>query len=450
MKKMISALMVMLINGMLLSFLSCSEQDELLSNTGNINGVVTDTVMKTCDVIFNVNFTGFDQTRASSDGWVNGDRVYLTFDNSAYGVAEYNSEKWSINYFGTLTKGKTVKCEVIYFSNTEFENSSMVQLTSSTSIYEDLNAVYAFDGTTLSVTAALTPKTGRMRFKGTADSTIIIHGITHYTSYGVSTGLLSESPTAVTLKVEADGYTPYVYGYFTDSISPRINLISYTNGYNRQFPKTIYKKGESGYIDIPTDTLYQGWVNDLNFKIDTVEFKLIPVHEDNKVFYLGETEVTADLYYTLMGGTTNKPRFPMSFSDVSACNTFVENLNLLTGLFFRLPTRTEWQYAAKGGNKTKGYIYSGSNTISDVAWYSGNSNNATHKVAQLMPNELGFYDMSGNVCELTSTKYSGNSDYDYYYCGGSYSLSESYCKVTYSSYKNSDYSCGLRLALSIN
>lgn len=447
MKKMISALMVMLINGIILGFISCSEQDELLSNTGNINGVVTDTVMKTCDVIFNVNLTEFDQTRASSDGWVNGDRVYLTFDNSAYGVAEYNSEKWSINYFGTLTKGKTVKCEVIYFSNTEFENSSMVQLTSSTSIYEDLNAVYAFDGTTLSVTAALTPKTGRMRFKGTADSTIIIHGITHYTSYGVSTGLLSESPTAVTLKVEADGYTPYVYGYFTDSISPRINLISYTNGYNRQFPKTIYKKGESGYIDIPTDTLYQGWVNDLNFKIDTIEFKLIPVHKDNNVFYLGETEVTAALYYTIMGGTWTSPYTPIGVSSVSVCNTFINKLYVFTELPFRLPTKAEWQYAANGGNQSQGYIYSGSNMISEVAWYSSNSGSKRHKVAQLKPNELGFYDMSGNMCEWTSTK---SGDY-YYCCGGYFDSDEGYCKTTSASQSyNSSNVCGLRLALSIN
>ena len=156
--------------------------------------------------------------------------------------------------------------------------------------------------------------------------------------------------------------------------------------------------------------------------------------------------MTADLYYTLMGGTTNNPMFPIKLS-VSGCNTFVGKLNILTGLFFRLPTRDEWQYAAKGGNKSKGYIYSGSNTISDVAWYSGNSNNATHKVAQLMPNELGFYDMSGNVWEWTSTTtYSGSN----YYCGGCYSSSESYCKVTYSDSNGSNNSCGLRLALSIN
>ena len=448
MKKMISALTVMLINGILLGFISCSEQDELLSNVDNLDELVADTVMKTCDVVFNVNLTEFDQTRASSDSWVNGDKVYLMFDNSAYGIAEYNSEKWSINYYGTLTKGKTVQCEAKYFSNPEFDNTSIVQLNPHTSIYEDLNAVYAFDGTTLSVTASLAPKTGRMRFKGTVDSTIVVHGINHYTSFGISTGTLFEAPTAVTLKVEADGYTPYVYGYFTDSISPRINLISYTNGYNRQFPKTIYKKGESGYIDIPTDTLYQGWINDLNFKIDTIEFKLIPVHKDGKVFYLGETEVTAALYYTVIESTNRRTKYPRAFSSVSACNTFVEKLNILTGLFFRLPTKAEWQYAAKGGNKSKGYIYSGSNTISDVAWYSGNtSNSSTHEVAQLMPNELGFYDMSGNVWEWTSTTTNSGSNY---YCGGCYSSSESYCKVTYSDSNGSNNSCGLRLALSIN
>lgn len=447
MKKMISALMVMLINGMLLSFLSCSEQDELLSNTGNINGVVTDTVMKTCDVIFNVNLTEFDQTRASSDGWVNGDRVYLTFDNSAYGVAEYNSEKWSINYFGTLTKGKTVKCEAKYFSNPNFVNSSVVQLNPHTSIYEDLNAIYAFDGTTLSVTASLSPKTGRLRFKGTADSTIIVYGITHYKSFGISTGTLSEISTAITIKIGTDGYTPYVYGYFTDSITPRINVITYTDAFNRNFSTGIYKEAESGYIDIPTNASYNGWINNLCLKINNVEFTMIPVKIGSKTYYLGETEVTEGLYTTIMGKTTSRANYPHFFDNQSVCINFVEELNLLTGLNFRLPTKDEWQYAAKGGWQSRGYIYCGSNAASDVAWHYYNSNGNAHEVAQLNPNELGFYDMSGNLAEWTSTEY---SNYNYYVCGGSYELIASQCKVT-STRTTSSYSYGgLRLALSIN
>ena len=78
------------------------------------------------------------------------------------------------------------------------------------------------------------------------------------------------------------------------------------------------------------------------------------------------------------------------------CQTFITKLNQLTGKTFRLPTEAEWEYAARGGNMSKGYTYSGSNEIDDVAWFTSNSSSTTHDVATKAPNELGFYDMSGN------------------------------------------------------
>ena len=84
-------------------------------------------------------------------------------------------------------------------------------------------------------------------------------------------------------------------------------------------------------------------------------------------------------------------------------------LNELTGKNFRLPTEAEWEYAARGGNGSQGYKYSGSNTISDVAWYNGNSGSETHNVKTKSPNELGIYDMSGNVFEWCEDWYGGYS-----------------------------------------
>ena len=78
---------------------------------------------------------------------------------------------------------------------------------------------------------------------------------------------------------------------------------------------------------------------------------------------------------------------------------FCQKLSTLIGKKYRLPTEAEWEYAARGGNKSKGYKYSGSNTIGDVAWYTSNSGRKTHPVGQKQPNELGIYDMSGNVWE---------------------------------------------------
>ena len=101
------------------------------------------------------------------------------------------------------------------------------------------------------------------------------------------------------------------------------------------------------------------------------------------------------------------PAYYVSYADI--VNIFLPRLNKITGKTFRLPTEAEWEYAARGGNKSKGYKYSGSNTIDDVAWYTSNSSSKTHPVGTKQPNELGIYDMSGNVWEWCSDWYGSYS-----------------------------------------
>ncbi|MCQ2262480.1 MAG: SUMF1/EgtB/PvdO family nonheme iron enzyme, partial [Bacteroidales bacterium] len=128
-------------------------------------------------------------------------------------------------------------------------------------------------------------------------------------------------------------------------------------------------------------------------------------------FYIGETEVTQGLWDAVMGSSSsshdewsatyglgaNYPAYNISYYDMQ---TFITQLNALTGRNFRMPTEAEWEYAARGGNQSQGYKYSGSNTVGDVAWISSNSNGKTHPVKGKSPNELGIYDMSGNVWEF--------------------------------------------------
>jgi formylglycine-generating enzyme required for sulfatase activity len=128
-----------------------------------------------------------------------------------------------------------------------------------------------------------------------------------------------------------------------------------------------------------------------------------PAHQVTLSSYsIGQTEVTQELWQAVMGsnpsvyqGNLQWPVQQVSWED---CQAFVAELNELTGKTFRLPTEAEWEFAARGGNKSQGYKYAGSNDIDEVAWYGGYAQ-AIQPVAIKVPNELGIYDMSGNVYE---------------------------------------------------
>ena len=208
-----------------------------------------------------------------------------------------------------------------------------------------------------------------------------------------------------------------------------------------------------------------------------------PVHSVTlSSFSIGQTEVTQQLWYAVMGQKPTAdgsqwestyglgdqyPAYGVSWNDIQ---DFITKLNQLAGQTFRLPTEAEWEFAARGGNSSKGYPYAGSNTIGDVAWYSGNSYNlgssspdyGAHAVGTKQANELGLYDMSGNVCEWCQDWYDSYSSEaktnpmgpatgsTHVLRGGGWRSSATYCRVAYRdintpTYRDSIF--GFRLAL---
>ena len=129
-----------------------------------------------------------------------------------------------------------------------------------------------------------------------------------------------------------------------------------------------------------------------------------------ETFWIGQTEVTTLLWETVMGYNPSILRYgdncPIDRCSYYECEAFIDSLNALTGLTFRIPTEREWEYAALGGNRTLGYKFAGSDNLDEVAWYQATvGDNMFHgyEVATLKPNELGLYDMCGNVAEWCSS-----------------------------------------------
>ena len=182
------------------------------------------------------------------------------------------------------------------------------------------------------------------------------------------------------------------------------------------------------------ETLEKGFSTDgRTFTVNGVSFEMIPVeggtfimgatseqdtdaYDDEKPahsvtlsdYLIGQTEVTQALWMAVMGYNPSHFKgddLPVDNVSWNDCQLFIEKLNESAKTNFRLPTEAEWEYAARGGQKSKKYKYCGGNDISLLAWYSNNSNEKTHPVASKVPNELGVYDMSGNVCEWCNDFY---------------------------------------------
>ena len=221
-------------------------------------------------------------------------------------------------------------------------------------------------------------------------------------------------------------------------------------------------------VKVEAGTFMMGATSEMKDSYDDPDSDEKPVHQVTLTndYYMGKYEVTQALWQAVMGSNPsnfkgdNLPVETVSWND---CLGFISKLNSMTGRKFRLPTEAEWEYAARGGKKSRGYQYSGSSNISDVAWYNENSGSKTHPVGTKQANELGIYDMSGNVWEWCSDwdgSYSSSSqtnptgaDSGLFRVrrGGGWSYFARYCRSSSRCSNTPDLRCsyfGLRLVLS--
>ena len=191
----------------------------------------------------------------------------------------------------------------------------------------------------------------------------------------------------------------------------------------------------------------------LVFTVNGVSFTMIRVQTAH--FYLGRFPVTQRLWRAVMGTNEQclckRDNYPVEKVSWYDCQNFIQRLSLITGKSFRLPTEAEWEYAAKGGAHSKRFNYAGGNNSNEVAWHKGNSRENLHEVGLKRPNELGLYDMSGNVYEWCEDGYKTRQDDEVSargVRGGNYLANKEYCRITVSIRRNAPFTLlGLVVAL---
>lgn len=428
---------------------SCNSNDEFVGNVTN------ERVPHYAKMHLDGGIDGFDNvTRAASDTtcWENGDKVILQFTVGSKivdGVAVYDSEtdEWEVQYFGTITSGTESKCEAFFFENAVSSTHTNVTLNEHSAIYCDRNATYLMDSAVLKVSANLSPMTGRIRFASEISQEAYFSGIKYYTGYSIADNSFTVSgDKRFKTTVTDDEYTPYYYGFFPDSTNKEIFFddLKYGYTYSKVLGNQALLLGRSGYLDIPTIENRSGWetLDNKDFTVSNVTFRMIrvvyPSTATTPSFWIAETETTQELWTAVMGSSNNPSTYtgtnmPVNNVSYDECQTFITKLNSKLGLGFRLPSIDEWEQAFKGGCKTKNYSYSGNSSYDLVAWYNGNSGSKPHPVKEKYCNEIGVYDMSGNVQEWVNYTYI-SSDKTYGYCYGGYYGS------TYSGLNSNDYS----------
>ena len=448
--------------------LSCSKEEIPQIEQGLTDG--------TYKLVLNVSHSQYEGNTKADYQWPDGATLYIKFpDASSTTTATYNStsKEWSITTpQGKLTQNKEAECHVSYFEKSPV--GDIIELDENDVVYYDGSAKYNLKADTLSITANLSPKDGRLRFKGEPGSTIKLYGIGHNTMFNTFEGNYYGEYEELELIVNSDGYTRHIHAYFPFS-QKRLEITDIDNNiFVFKCSDEHLAPGSNGYFSIPTVENPGSWKIHApirTFKVDgsDEELKMIFVQYISGSFYLAETETTQRFYNAVMNNNpshykSDTEELPVENVSIGNMDNFISTLSDKTGYPFTYPTITQWRHAARGGNKSKGYKFSGSDDLNSVAWYSENSKTTsgswydkyTNPVKTKNPNELGLYDMSGNVRE-TCYNDSESGGVSYYELGGScYERCEdqlSYFITNRNDFQKSQFSkdqyTGFRLCLNI-
>ena len=354
------------------------------------------------------------------------------WDQSPMDLAGYSGGHCKCYYFERDEDG--------YGQNFERKQDGTLSLWPTTAIYYDDDAIFSIVDGELGVKAHLEPLTGRIRFAYPGDDHSGanwyypgVYGMRSFVSLDLRSFELRSSTSYISTYVESNSeWSQYLYGFFAD---PERRVLTVADGkwsdpdcYERSFAEDILAPGCSNWTYLPLSDNHNEWYRypgsfySGTFGINDEEFRVIyvapgtfemggkdaqPIHTVTltKGYYLCQAEVTKNFWYQVMGSPNDyaNKSVPVTGKTWDEVQDFIAALNAKTGYRFRLPTEAEWEFAARGGLKSKGYMYSGSDRYSDVAVQDWNWSPQAVKTRDA--NEISFFDMSGNVAEWVSDWY---------------------------------------------
>lgn len=355
----------------LLSFAACFLTS---CNEEGLESFEVPEVTHTCKMKLNADFTGFDSkdgsTRASINGWEDGDVLYLSFstsdNNYVGGEATYdaNNDDWTVTYSGSLTSTEQGSVKVYYFDGEVSNSTSPLHIEPTVGIYADLSGTYRYssaDG--INVTATLTPQTSRIRFKGTPGNSITVSGINSLTRYYPQSSAIYAFSVTETLSIASDGYTPYVYGVFADSDNPSICIQYDGCKFTKICSNSVFQIGESGWMNVPTRVSHENWEME-----ELIKAQAVLNDSDNDgvgetlIFYYDDLDHSQEgLVYNINTGQ-NRPEWQEK-------NKNITNIIFDSSFVYAKPTSTNyWFSGGKNLKSISGIKYLDTSSVTSMSW----------------------------------------------------------------------------------